>query len=266
MKHITDEILNIYLLDSSVLEKRKVEEIELHLSKCKECKKFYEEMKSFYIDLNELENKEQHSYKLESLYSESDEKNNLMSLAAQDAEEVEKGFRYFNTYATAEKLILMRAFKDISTGEFIIYLVCENVEKIKNALVNIQGIDEDFVSDKECFIKIKDHQLDKQMQINIHSPIARFEVNKDTLHKNFKELRCIMKSGITLIADLSNLPEQTSENITAALKVIPKFKFKKLKAVVLEAPDVYKVIEIEDNKFTFAKPSSEKFEIVIVEN
>ena len=260
MKHIKDEILNIYLLNSSVLEKDKIKEIELHLSKCKECKKFYNEMKSFYADLDELESKEQHSYKLESLYGESDEKNNFMSLAAQDAEEVEKGFKYFNTYATAEKLILIRAFRNIPTGEFNLYLICEDAEKIKNALVNIQGIDRDFVSDKEGLLKINDYSIDKQMQINIHSPIARFEVDKDTLSKDFKELPCFMKSGMKLILDLSN------DNIYAALKVTPEYKFKKLKAVVLEAPDSYEVVGLEDNKFNFTKPSSEKFEIVIVED
>ena len=254
-----DEILNIYILNSSVLSRSKVEEIESHLSECSDCKDYYEEMKTFYSDLDNLETEDKFIFELRSLYPDTDIKDKYMSLAAQDAEEVEKGFRYFNTYATAEKLILIRAFRNIPTGEFNLYLICEDVGKIKNALVNIEGIDKDFVSDKEGLLKIKDIQLDKQIKINIHSPIARFEVNKDTLSKNFKELPCIMKSGMKLIVDFSN------ENIFAALKVIPKFKLKNLKAVVLEAPDTFEIIEIEGNKFTFTKPSSEKFEIVIVE-
>ena len=254
-----DEILNIYILNSSVLSRIKVEEIENHLSDCDDCKRFYDEMKSFYSDLHNLKSEDGTTFELRSLYSDTKDKDNFMNLAAQDAEDVEKGFKYFNTYASAEKLILIRVFKNIPTGEFNLYLICEDAEKIKNALVNIEGIDKDFVSDKEGLLKIKDIQLDKQIKINIHSPIARFEVNKDTLSKNFKELPCIMKSGMKLIVDFSN------ENIFAALKVIPKFKLKNLKAVVLEAPDTFEIIEIEGNKFTFIKPSSEKFETVIVE-
>ena len=259
MKHITDEILNVYILNSSSLKENKIEEIENHLIKCKDCENYYNNLKSFYSDLNNLKNSNIYSYELKSLYPESDD-NNVMSLAAQNAEQEQVGFKYFNTYATAEKLILIRAFRNNSTGDFNLYLICEDAEKIKNTLVNIEGIDEDFISNEKGFLVIKDYSLDRQMNINIHSPIARFEVKRDMLEKDSHELPCILKSGMTLIMDLSN------ENIFASLKVTAEFKYKKLKAIVIEAPENYKIVGIEDNKFTFAIPSSEKFEIVIVES
>ena len=258
MKHITDEILNVYILNSSSLQENKIEEIENHLTKCKDCEKYYNDLKLFYSDLNNLENSNKNSYELKNLYPESDD-NNVMSLAAQEAEQDQVYFKYFNTYATAEKLILIRVFKNNSKGDFNLYLICEDAEKIKSALVNIERIDKDFISDKEGLIKIKDHSLDRQMKINIHSPIARFEVERDISDKNSHEFQCVLKSGMMLIVDISD------ENIFAVLKVTAEFRYKKLKAIVIEAPDTYVVTEIEDKKFTFPKPSSEKFEIVIVE-
>lgn len=258
MKHITDEILNVYILNSSSLTIKKIEEIEVHLSECKDCEKYYNELKSFYSDLNNLEKSDMYSYELISLYPEIDE-NNTMSLAAQNDEQDKGGYKYFNTYATAEKLILIRAFRNYPTGEFNLYLICEDVEKIKNALVNIRGIDKDFISDKEGFLKIKDQSLDKQMKLNIHSPVARFEVDRDMLVKTSHELQCILKSGMKLkIKSIDN-------NIQAEFEVTSDFRYKKLKAIIIETTDSNEVIELEDSKFTFAKPSSDKFEIIIVE-
>jgi len=259
LKHITDEILNVYILNSSSLKENKIEEIENHLTKCKDCKKYYKDLKLFYSDLNNLKNSNKYSHELKSLYTESDD-NNVMSLAAQNAEKDRDGYKYFNTYATAEKLILIRAFRNNSTGDFNLYLICENVEKVKNALFNIEGIDYDYISNEKGFLKIKDRYLDKHMNINIHSPIARFEIDKDMILKESQEFSCILKSGMTLIVDLSN------ENIFAALKVTSEFKYKKLKAIVIEAPDTNKIVGIEENKFKFTKPSFEKFEIVFVES
>lgn len=258
MKHITDEILNVYILNSSSLKENKIEEIENHLSKCKDCEKYYNDLKSFYSDLNNLENSNNYSYELKSLYPDSDD-NKFMSLAAQNNEQDKVGYKYFNTYATAEKLILIRAFRNNSTGDFNLYLICEDVEKIKNALVNVEGIDHDFISDKEGLINVKDHSLDKQMKINIHSPIARFEIDDFKLTEKSQELHCVLKSGMKLKM------KSIYENIQSELEITAVFKLKKLKAIVFISPDFFKVFEIINKKFAFTTPPSEKFEIVIVE-
>ena len=258
LKHITDEILNVYILNSSSLKENKIEEIENHLTKCKDCKKYYKDLKLFYSDLNNLKNSNKYSHELKSLYTESDD-NNVMSLAAKNAEKDRDGYKYFNTYATAEKLILIRAFRNNSTGDFNLYLICENVEKIKNALVNIDGIDEDFVSNKEGLINIKDHSLDKHKKINIHSSIARFEIGEIKKTEDTQEFLCIQKSGMKLKL------KSIKSNIKSEIDITPNFESKKLKAIVFLGPMFYKVFEILNKKFTFTKPPSDKFEIIIVE-
>ena len=254
-----DEILNIYILNSSILEKSQIEKIEFHLSECKDCEKYYNELKLFYTDLNNLEKREKYTNELFSLYPDSDE-NNYMSLAAQNNEKDQIGYKYFNTYATAEKLILIRVFRNNSTGDFNLFLICEDVEKIKNALVNIEGIDDDFISDNEGLIKIKDHSFDKQMKINIHSPIARFEFDDLKLTEKYQELYCVLNSGMKLKM------KSIDENIQSELEITTAFKLKKLKAIVFISSDFFKVFEIINKKFTFTTPPSEKYEIIIVES
>ncbi|MFA5404932.1 MAG: hypothetical protein WC358_08365 [Ignavibacteria bacterium] len=189
-KHIEDKILNIYILNPDILDSTDLININIHLIECQRCNKYYEEMKEFHNFIKELpdyrnsisvENeikpqRESNIFLLKSSNLLELELNNNIKLAAMHKKDKTSSYTYVDTYTSAKKYLMMRVLRDNKTGEYVLFLICDDMDKVKNALLSFEGVEKYYISDKEGKIILPSDNFIENLDFTVYLPIARFNL------------------------------------------------------------------------------------------
>jgi len=188
--HIDDKILNVFIINPDILDLVEVKRIKLHLKECSECKQYYEELLEFHNFLKELpeyeneiiskpnkERYEKNNILLMTPYGpfESVAENNIR-LAAMDKANKNSPFSYVNTYASAQKYVMVRVLKNNETGEYILFLLCDDMEKVKNALFCFDGFGKYCIADEKGKIVLQQDYFVDNLDFIVFLPVARFKL------------------------------------------------------------------------------------------
>lgn len=162
MKVISDEILHLYLIKPSLLDLSTREDIENRKIKDFNFRKRIEELQIFY---KELENINKGVIILTPFKIKKEPDN--YKLAAMNNSRYDDEFQYLTTFASAENLIMIRVHYKKSTKEYKLYLVSENMDKVKNVSLTIQGSDKEYITDNEGITTINDLNIDENTIISV---------------------------------------------------------------------------------------------------
>jgi hypothetical protein len=199
-KHIEDKTLNIYIINQDLLSKEIGEYIKIHLNECESCLNYYNELKEFHKalkenlqsenilipDRNDDYREENNIFLMKSLnFFEPDRSDNI-KLAAMNKDVNNSPYTYINTYASARRYVMMRVLKNNETDEFFLYLLCDDMEKVSNALISFQGIDKYFVADKNGKIILPSNYFIDNLDFMVYIPIARFILTQENEKINYK--------------------------------------------------------------------------------
>lgn len=160
---ITDEILFLYIINKSLLDESMVVDIEKGLNSEDDFRKRYEEFKDIFESSNSM--MKDGYYVLHSIYHNT---NNLThpKLAAENTA-LENKFNYVTTFATAENIVMVRVLHNQATNEYKLFLICEDMERVRNASVKIDDYPEDFITDENGIISLKDGFIDSHTFISV---------------------------------------------------------------------------------------------------
>lgn len=163
MNNITDEILFLYIINKSLLDEKMAKDIEKNLILDKKFNARFENFKDIFegsINLSE------DGYII--LHSINKPINNLTySKLAADNSVIENKFNYVTTFASAENIVLVRVLHNQSTNEYKLFLICDDMAKVRNASVKIDDYSEDFITDDEGIISLKGGFIDSHTFISV---------------------------------------------------------------------------------------------------
>ncbi len=162
MKFISDEIIHLYLIKKELLEPEISEEIEKRLTSNYRFQKRVSEIKAIYEEYNRI-NKD--SITLTPFIKENNSYD--YRLAAYNSENYNE-FRYLTTFASVENLIMIRVHYNSSSKEYKLYLVSDDMNKVKNARLKIKGFDMEYITDDEGIVTIKDMIIDENTEIDVN--------------------------------------------------------------------------------------------------
>lgn len=245
----TDDKIFLYFINPDKLKADELKSIELEIKNNKEFSDYVQEIKSLLSEIKNTEkdkeidkllekninerfsslfNEEQDSkvriVKLSSLGMLENEGRFVIKLAALQTKTSDDTFRYVNTFASANKLILLRAMYNRAINEYKLFLICDDMNMVQYSLVKISGIPRHFIAGKSGELTIKaDFQI-SDLDISLHLPIARFDVNLVTVSSLPMKLLSSLDEKIILNISRSNdkyifrfTSEESIQNPIAAL-------------------------------------------------
>jgi hypothetical protein len=167
MKEINEVELHLYFLNKSLLEDDVNKEIEKRLEYDQTLKDEFEEIKEFYVNLEQIENeKVTKTYMLAPLNLNSHKPENIV-FAAQQSSTVEAKLMYVKTFISAEKCVIVRMFHNPTVKEYEFYVVCEGNENEKNACIKIPSMGIDLYSDENGHAKISAEYIPDDIELTV---------------------------------------------------------------------------------------------------
>jgi hypothetical protein len=272
-KHIEDKTLNIYIINQDLLSKEIGENIKIHLNECESCLNYYNELKVFHKALKEnLQSKsilipdrnddykeENNIFLMKSLnFFEPDRCDNI-KLAAMNKDINNSPYTYINTYASARRYVMMRVLKNNETNEFFLYLLCDDMEKVSNALVCFQGIDRNFIADKNGKVILPSDYFINNLDFMVYIPIARFLLNQENGIINYQSSDYEIDLNYTI----------KEKEIKASFSFVKgkPYEGAKISVVNSESLNDSEIIDTDNYEFTIVKDKiSDYREIILYES
>lgn len=198
MKNLTDDKIHLYILNPAMLPKEDINLIKGRIETDQEFRNYVDDIKNFHLKLNEFDTsvldidritskvlKKYQFPNIINLISIFDEKDpgESIKLAAMKNLKIENEYKYFNTYASAEKFVLIRVLKNQSSNEYKFFLICDDMNKVVNAYIKFNGMY--FIADEYGVVNIQSEYLTKDIDIKIQIPVARYEINLKSINEKY---------------------------------------------------------------------------------
>ena len=289
MRHISDENIYLYVINREMLGTEELKYVDRHFSVCSECREFAELALSFLKEYDSigsfgLDSKLRHTdfrmvrqgrsvsssevpesisnvFTLQPIRIYSDNGTQFPKLAAEQKPEDLDRFRHIFTYASAHKFVLLRVLYNPAKKEYDLYLVCDDMSKVGNALINFEGEEAEYVADNNGIIKLHRDFISENVNVYIHLPISRFDIDINQVLPGDKSLEATSKEKITLKLQKRNM------EVNAAINFVRDYDPGKLKAIVLYGDNFEKhySCDIRENTFSFPWSGLNKVKIVLVQ-
>ena len=208
MKSISEEKLDLYVINPSLLNKSEIDFIESRIKESSEFREKIENIKEFYNIYHSLSDikisneeflnrvkmreqkkitdgiytKQQNTFLLTPLYERENEEK-YVKLAAQQKLKKDRQFKYINTLASADDIVLIRVLWNYSTNEYNLFLVMDEMDKVEYALLNFEDYPDNYVADKNGLIKIKIEYHFDDINARVHLPIVKFFISNQDITK-----------------------------------------------------------------------------------
>jgi hypothetical protein len=289
MKHISDENIYLYVINPALLGIEALRVIESHLEGCSECREFVSVAENFLNEYRKLKDLKldspEHAGKIEMLRLRSGLRSHRLpqfssnsmvlkpfnfftgserrfsKLVAEQKPEDQDRFRHIYTYASAHKLVILRVLYNPAKKEYSLYLVCDDMSKAGNALINFEGEDVEYVTDNDGIIRLNRDFIAENVNVFIHLPISKFEIDLCEFLKKHAVSALISKEKITL--NLSRL----NGDVKATLDFGRKPEAAEIKAIILHGDnfDKHESYDLDGNSFFFPAAGYDKIRIVLVQ-
>lgn len=254
--HIIDEVLNLYILNPSLLEDYIRNETENHLQFCDECKNFVNEIKDFYNELYYLAAQDFNTIHILSSLENSKsviENLNYSKLVAQQEKAKYEAIEYIGSFISGNKVVLIRLLKNNILNKFLLYLLSDDNLNVEYSLITITETGKSYIADKEGIIKLNEINFNSSTFIKVQLPISYFSVPVDLFVKSGS---CVLISEINTDHLLNlefnnNFINYKFSGITNFTKVVFKF---------WGEPDNFLIIEKTEGEISILN----KIEIVII--
>lgn len=165
---ISDEKLNLYVINPSLLSREDNKRIEKAIVEDERVKDYIDELKELYDSrlVGQTFLPVTNVYFLKPLGHPLYSKNKI-KLVAESAALVKDEPRLVNTYISADEYVMINVHYNPAREEYTLYLICDEMEKVKNARVKILGIEEDFTADSDGILKIRGHHITPDQGITV---------------------------------------------------------------------------------------------------
>ncbi len=165
MKEISEVELHLYFQNKSLLEDGIINEIEIRLESDQKLLAEFEEIKEFYANLKQL-NPDDRAYLLNPMESNYAEERKIV-LAAQQSAETESKLHYVRTFISSEKYVMVRMFHNPQEKEYELYVICEDNEIVKNAVIRIPFLNQEIITDEKGFARVIASYLPDDIELNV---------------------------------------------------------------------------------------------------
>jgi hypothetical protein len=175
MKIITDEILHLFVKNASLLSKKEIEEVETQLLSNNILKERIREIKLFYsfLENEEIQNLKISKYKLYNnivpLYpfNKNSEDSKGSKLAAMNSVSKTDEFRHLTTFISSENIIMIRVQFNEVRNQYRIFLIAEDTDVLKNAVLMIEGSDKEYIPDNDGVILLTNIYINEHTNFSI---------------------------------------------------------------------------------------------------
>lgn len=192
---------HLYVINKFLLSSKDVMEIESRMEKDREFDEYISSIRKIISDsedANEISiNADEvyeklfgntgYGFELSSMFDNNDEDN--LKLAAMNVRDVKDEFVYFNTFATADNFILIRVLKNPFSSNYRFYIISENMELVKNAVLKINDTGDVFIADDKGVVSIYSEELPKKIKISVMIPADVFSIDTENLKSSYKSER-----------------------------------------------------------------------------
>lgn len=218
-----EEKVHLYVINKSLLQGNEITEIENKINSdisfkdfVENVKKVIEDIKTFDsadIDVGKItsrilnKNKIQYLFELKSLFPDDEDTDNL-KLAAMQKKDANDNFVYFNTFASADNFILIRALKNSTRNEYKLFLICDDMTLVGNSVLKISNTNIEFIADNKGVVTLTSDYLNKNIDIKVFIPHDIFIINLNDAYfpesQNIKSAISIYKGGKFLDIEFEN--------------------------------------------------------------
>lgn len=173
MKEINEEDLHLYIINKNQLDAAVITEIEKRASTESAFRKKIEEIEEYY-----------HNYEMFSKIAKEgvfhllpivnkNKANEQITLAAQHNNSVEMEEKYIQTFISSDKYVMIRMFRNSALGEYEFYLVSDNSELVKNAVIKIPSLQKELISNEEGIAKIQIEYLPDNIELFVEARLIK---------------------------------------------------------------------------------------------
>jgi hypothetical protein len=170
--NIPDQKINLYAINPSLLTQDEQTRIESLIASDEQVKKYVDELRELHLKLLEIftgrpegDAASPDLYVLKPLGPPVS--TDRMKLAAESAPAVRDESRLINSYISADEYIMINLHYNPVKEEYTLFLICDDMEKVKNAKVRIEGIDDEFFADSDGVLKITGYHIAAEQKITV---------------------------------------------------------------------------------------------------
>ena len=223
-----EDKVHLYVINKSLLSENDIAEIENKINSDDAFKEFVENVKlvikdieifdTSKLDMAELtakilnKNKIQFLFELKPLFS--DDKAEDLKLAAMQKKDATENFVYFNTYASAENLILVRVLKNVNNNAYRFFVLTEDSKITGYSVLKINKSRMEFIADEKGMVNFQSDHLHKNIELSVLLPIDIFSVDLNQPDKIYYS-ETPGKSMIKFERDKDNLTITFEKDYTA---------------------------------------------------
>lgn len=207
------EKVHLYVINRSLLSENDISEIENKIKTDLSFREIAEQVKLIHEEINtsnlsdiDTENilsrvlnkiNKCNVFELRPVFPD-DEDNDNMKLAAMQRNELNGKLTYFNTYASADKFVLIRVLKNPSNNEYKLFLICEDMNLAGNSVIKFLNNKNEFITDDKGIVTIVSDYLNKDLEIKVFLPSDIFIIELKNLKDSYQSDRSMAKANVRL--------------------------------------------------------------------
>ena len=169
MKEITEEELHLYIINRNQLDAGTADEIERRALIDIEFRKNIDEIAEYYRNFEIYSNIDKEGVYLLLPMKDEYQANEQLTLAAQQNTTIEHGVKYIKTFISSEKYIMIRMFHNPELGKYEFYLVSDNLELVKNAVIKIPSLHKELITNTEGIAKLQIEYLPDDIELIVET-------------------------------------------------------------------------------------------------
>lgn len=207
------EKVHLYVINRSLLSENDISDIENKIKSDLSFREIAEQVKLIHNEINtsnltdiDTENilsrilniiNKCNVFELKPLFPD-EEDNDNMKLAAMQRNELNGKLTYFNTYASADKFVLIRVLKNPSENEYKFFLICEDMKLAGNSVIKFLNNKNEFIADDKGIVTIVSDYLNKDLEIKVFLPSDIFIIELKNLKDSYQSDRSMAKANVRL--------------------------------------------------------------------
>ncbi len=279
MKCIEKKELEIFVINE-IGGTKIPQNISDHFLKCNFCANRIKEMRLFYNEFmsqNNLPYSESEMHKVEMILRKKNpiiktklvhninqdylKNNNYTIMHAETSNSgIQNLYENYAVLSSEDNDLLIRIIRNKRKDDFSIHLISEDEKKYSNVIIHIDGIDEDFVTDKNGFVNIGHMNLNRPELLNVvvNTPISEFELKPFDLNNEV-----IITNDTADSIKIEFLPGETNHILKVQLLKIKDYRNKDKLKIVFSMNDDMKISSTTENGIVVFHEVNKKNDIKI---
>lgn len=191
---------HLYAINKSLLSEKEITEIENKIHSDVSFSEYIENLRLIHQEINTFDSSDldigkitseilnmntiRNIFELKPAFPDDDYTDKL-NLAAMQKNAVNDSFVYYNTYASAEKFILIRVLKKSQYNEYKFFLICDEMNLVGYSVVKFSNTDTEFIADEKGTLTLKSDYMNKDTDLKVYIPDDVFIIDLNDLKDSY---------------------------------------------------------------------------------